>query len=230
MLKPLVLLPGLRCDSRLWRDVVSGLADIVAPLVADLAHDDSVALLARRTLAAAPERFALAGLSMGGYVALEIMRQAPGRVTHLALFDTSARPDTDERKATRRAEMDVVRQGKGALVSRNSLPGLLAPQHLKTPLAEEVHEMAMRVSDAAYLRQQEAIMSRPDSRPLLKDIAVPTLIGVGALDALTPPALAEELAAGIAEAELTLFPESGHLPTMEAPEAVIAAMRRWLAR
>ena len=230
MHKPLVLLPGLRCDARLWRDVVAGLADGVAPIVADLTLDDTMKAMAARTLAAAPERFALAGLSMGGYLALEIFNQAPERVTHLALFDTSARPDAEERKVSRRAEMDVVRQGKGALVSRGALPGLLAPQHLDTPLAEEVHDMAMRVGDAVYLRQQNAIMSRRDSRPHLKDIGIPTLVGVGALDALTPPALAEEMAAGIPGATLVQFPDSGHMSTMEAPEAVIGAMRAWLAR
>nr|WP_230989544.1 alpha/beta fold hydrolase [Devosia faecipullorum] len=186
--------------------------------------------MASRILAAAPPRFALAGLSMGGYVVLDIMRQAPERVTHLALLDTNARPDSAERQQTRRAEMALVAQGKSALVSRTALPGLLAEKHLGTTIAEAVHDMAMRVDVDAYYRQQEAIMGRIDSRPFLKDIAVPTLVGVGAEDRLIPLPLSEEMAEAIPGAELVIFPEAGHVPTLENPDAVAAALRAWLAR
>jgi pimeloyl-ACP methyl ester carboxylesterase len=226
MLQPLVLVPGLRCDAYLWHAVIARL-DMTAPAVADVSLDST---MASRILTAAPPRFALAGLSMGGYVALEILRQAPGRITHLALLDTNARPDSDEKRAARRAEMDLVRQGKAALVSRLGLPNLLAPANLTGPVAEAVHEMTIRVADAVYMRQQEAIMSRPDSRPFLADIAVPTLVGVGAEDKLTPPALSEEMAAAIPDAELVIFPNAGHIPTLEAPDAVASAMKAWLAR
>lgn len=228
MASDLLLLPGLICDERLWRDVIGGLD--AHSIVADVTQDDSIAGMARRALAGAPARFALAGLSMGGYVALEIMRQAPERVTHLALLDTSARPDDEARKETRRGGMAAVREGKFGLVSRAMLPGLLAPQHLDTPLAEEVQAMSERVGAEVYLRQQVAIMNRVDSRPTLGDIEVPTLVGVGESDKLTPPDLAEEMAAGITGAELERFPDSAHLPTMENPEAVVVAMRGWLAR
>lgn len=228
MASDLVLLPGLICDERLWRDVISGL-DLRA-IVADLTRDDSIAGMAARTLAAAPARFALAGLSMGGYVALEIMRQAPERVTHLALLDTSARPDDEARKQTRRGGMAAVREGKFGLVSRAMLPGLLAPASLDSPLAEAVQAMSERVGPEAYIRQQVAIMGRADSRSSLGNIAAPTLVGVGELDKLTPPDLAEEMAAGIAGASLVVFPRSGHLSTMENPGAVVEAVREWLAR
>ena len=228
MTSDLVLLPGLICDERLWRDVMTGLD--ARSTVADLTRDDSIAAMAARTLAAAPARFALAGLSMGGYVAFEIMRQAPERVTHLALFDTSARPDDEARKATRRKGIEMVGQGKFIGVSRGLLGGLVAPQHLGTPVAKEVQDMSERVGQAAYLRQQVAIMNRVDSRPGLGAIAVPTLVGVGELDKMTPPELAEEIAAGISGAELVRFPDSAHLPTMENPEAVVAAMQGWLGR
>ncbi|PXA98839.1 alpha/beta hydrolase [Nostoc sp. 3335mG] len=230
MLTPLVLLPGLLCDARLWRDVVLPLRDTVAPMVADLTLDDSVAAMASRTLAAAPPRFALAGLSMGGYVALEVMRQAPDRVTRLALFDTSARPDTDERREARRKGIENVKVGKFIGVSRSLLPSLLAKRNLETPLAEEVQAMAERCGQETYIRQQQAILGRVDSRPDLAGIKVPTLIGVGTEDALTPPELAEEMAAAIPHADITRFAGSGHLPTMENPRAVADALGNWLAR
>jgi pimeloyl-ACP methyl ester carboxylesterase len=230
MITPLVLLPGLLCDARLWRDVVLPLRDAISPMVADLTLDDDIADMAARTLAAAPPRFALTGLSMGGYVAFEILRQAPERVTHLALFDTSARPDTPERKAARSAGIANVQTGKFIGVSRGLLPSLLTPQNLGTPLAEEVQAMAERLGRDVYIRQQTAIMNRADSRPDLGGITIPALVGVGALDKLTPPELAAEMAEAIPGANLTHFPDSGHLPPMENPEPVAAALRTLLAR
>ncbi len=230
MYQPIVFLPGLICDWRLWRDVIDGMADTLAPMVADLRLDETIAAMATRTLAAAPPRFALAGLSMGGYVALEIMRQAPERVSHLALFDTSARPDTEERRETRRKGIEMIAQGKFIGVSRGLLGQLVAPKNLGTPLADEVQAMSERVGPEAYIRQQKAIMTRPDSVPSLRDITVPTLVGVGALDKMTPPELAEEMATNIPGAELVQFPDAAHLPTMENPGTVIEAMRAWLGR
>lgn len=230
MTLPLVLLPGLLCDSRLWRDIVPPLRDAIAPMVADLSLDDTISAMAARTLLAAPPRFALAGLSMGGYVALEILRQAPERVTHLALLDTSARPDTPERKAARSAGIADVEKGKFIGVSRGLLPSLLAPHNLDTSLAEEVQAMAERLGRQTYIRQQTAIMNRVDSRPDLGGITVPTLVGVGMLDKLTPPELAAEMADAIPGAVLAHFPDSGHLPPMENPEPVAAALGALLAR
>lgn len=230
MYQPLLLVPGLRCDSYLYAPLIACLDAGTAAVVADVSRDDSIAAMASRVLAAAPPRFALAGLSMGGYVVLEIMRQAPERVTHLALLDTNARPDSDERKVARRAEMALVAAGESALVSRMGLPGLLAPRHLDTPIAEAVHEMTMRVTPETYYRQQTAIMGRIDSRPFLKDIAVPTLVGVGAEDQLIPLPLSQEMAAAIPGAELVVFPDAGHIPTIENPAAVASAVHDWLRR
>lgn len=228
MASELILLPGLICDERLWRDVVDGL-DARAH-VADLTQDDSIAAMAARTLAWAPARFALAGLSMGGYVAFEMMRQAPERVTHLAVLDSSARADDDARRETRRKGIAMAEQGKFIGVSRRLLGSLIAPQHMGTPVAREVQAMSERVGQAAYMRQQIAIMNRIDSWPTLGAITVPSLIGVGELDKMTPIELAEEMADGIAGAELVRFPDSAHLPTMENPKAVIDAMQEWLRR
>lgn len=230
MYQPIVFLPGLICDQRLWRDVIDGLSGDVAPMVADLRLDGSIAAMAARTLAAAPPRFALAGLSMGGYVALEIMRRAPGRVSHLALLDTTARADTEERRETRRKGIEMIGQGKFIGVSRGLLGQLVAPHHLGTPLADEVQAMSERVGPEVYIRQQRAIMDRIDSVPFLKDIAIPTLVGVGELDKMTPPELAAEMAQNIPGAELVQFPDAAHLPTMENPAPVVEAMKALLAR
>ncbi|GLQ56854.1 alpha/beta fold hydrolase [Devosia nitrariae] len=230
MTTSLVLLPGLICDERLWRDVTAGLGSDIEPVVADLTRDDSISAMANRTLASAPARFALAGLSMGGYVAFEIMRQAPERVTHLALFDTSARSDDEDRKATRRKGIESVRLGRFIGVSKGLLASLVAPQHLRTPVAADVQAMSERVGPEAYMRQQTAILGRIDSRPTLGTITVPTLVGVGESDRMIPPELSREIAEGIAGAQFVTFADSAHLPTMENPQAVVAAMRDWLAR
>lgn len=225
---PLLLLPGLLCDARLWRDQVSALAPIAAPVVADLTLDDRIEAMATRAIAAMEGRFALAGLSMGGYVALEVMRQAPDRVTRLALLDTGARADTEEQKRRRRGLISLSRSGQFRGVTPRLLPQLIHPARLQTPLATEVMEMAERVGKDAFLRQQEAIMHRIDSRPHLSAIAVPTLVGVGAEDVLTAPELAAEMATLIPGARLRHFADAGHLPTMETPEAVNAALAAWL--
>jgi len=225
----LLLLPGLLCDARLWRDQAAALAPLARPVVADLTQDSRIEAMAARALAAVEGRFALAGLSMGGYVAFEIMRRAPERVTRLALFDTSARADTPEQTRRRRGLIALARQGQFRGVTPRLLPQLIHPSRLDGPLAAEVMAMAERVGRDAFLRQQEAIMHRPDSRPDLARITVPTLVAVGAEDRLTPPELAAEMAALIPGARLRLFADAGHLPPMETPEAVTAAMAEWLA-
>jgi len=209
---------------------VAGLADLADPVVADLTLDSDLPAMAARAAALVPGRFAMAGLSMGGYVALEIMRQAGPRVERLALFDTSARPDTEEAARQRRGLMALTRRGAFRGVTPRLLPRLLHPANLDGPLAAAVMEMAERVGRDAFLLQQEAILGRPDSRPGLAAISVPTLVVAGEADVLTPPDLAREIAAGIPGAELHLLSGCGHLPSMEAPEAVTALLRRWLGQ
>jgi pimeloyl-ACP methyl ester carboxylesterase len=225
----LVLLPGLLCDAALWQPQIAALGDIAAASVADLTRRDSLGAMAAAVLASAPEYFSLAGLSMGGYVAQEIMRQAPGRVRRLALLDTSARADSDEQRARRRGLIELAGRGEFKGVTPRLLPLLIHPDRLQDkPLVEIVTGMSERVGKDAFLRQQKAIMGRPDGRADLKRIACPTLVLCGRHDALTPLAVHEEMAAAIRGANLVVVEESGHLPTLERPEAVSAAMREWL--
>ncbi|MDB5560858.1 MAG: Esterase lipase superfamily [Hyphomicrobiales bacterium] len=224
----LVLLPGLLCDAQVWQHQATALSDISDPCIADLTLDDAIQDMAERTLALAPPIFALAALSMGGYVAFEMLRQAPERVSRLALFDTSAAPDDPARAAQRRAGMDSLRHGKFVGVTKRLLPQLIHSSQLNSPVADEVRAMAARVGGAAFLRQQTAILGRPDSRPLLAGVTVPTLIGVGDSDLLTPPAAAREIHLGIAHSSLYVFPNCGHLPALEAPGETSRLLRNWL--
>lgn len=225
---PLVLIPGLGSDEAVWRPVIERLADVAACTVAETRLDDGIAAIAARVLAAAPARFALAGVSFGGYVALELMRQAPERVTRLALFDTSARPDTPEQSVGRRAAIAALDTAPMEVLSRHSLPMLIAAD-ASDAVKDAVVAMGVRVGRDAYARQQEAIIARADSRPTLATIAVPTLAVVGEHDRMTPLALAEELRDGIAGATLHVIEGSGHLPPIEQPDAVAALLRAWLA-
>ena len=222
----LALLPGLLLDGALWRAQVESLSDISDPWIADFTTQDSVTEMARSVLAAMPERFALAGLSMGGYVALEIMRQAPERVTRLALLDTKARPDEPEIVERDLMKLATIGEFKG--VTPRLLPMLIHHDRLgEAALTGEIMAMAERIGRDAFLRQQQAILTRPDSRPTLARITCPTLVLCGRQDQLTPVEHHTEMAAGIANARLVVVDACGHLPPMEQPERCSNELRRW---
>lgn len=225
---PLVLLPGLLCDQRLWRDQARDLADLADIAIPDLTLDDTLSAMAKRVLDAAPDRFALGALSMGGYVAFEILRQQPERVTRLALLDTSAALDSPQRVTQRWAGIQSLKHGRFFGVTTRMLPQLVHTKHVHGPVGAEVQAMAKRVGGDAFLRQQNAILNRPDSRPLLASIDVPTLIAVGDSDILTPPQDAEDMHRQIAGSSYHVFAACGHLPPMEAPEETSQLLRRWL--
>lgn len=228
---PLVLLPGVLNDGDLWAHQVKHLASIAEPIVGDTSSHDSLPALAEAVLARSPRRFALAGLSMGGYLAFEILRQAPERVLRLALVDTSARPDTKERKRHRRGLVELAEKGQFRGVTPRMLPLLIARRHLENEaLTGRVYAMAERVGRDGFIRQELAVMERPDSRPMLPEIKVPTIVICGREDTLTPPARAEEMAAAIPGADLLVVSGAGHLAPMERPYAVTRALRGWLQR
>jgi pimeloyl-ACP methyl ester carboxylesterase len=226
---PIILVPGLNCSARLYADQIPTLWQFGPVTVADHRRDDNMAAIAGRVLAAAPPLFALAGLSMGGYIAFEILRQAPDRVAKLALLDTGAGAEVPERTAQRKPLIQLAEQGRFADITDNQFPLLVyRKRHGDAALKATVRAMNEETGPEAYCRQQQAIIGRPNSRPGLAAIACPTLVLVGDDDQLTPPALAHEMAAGIPGARLVVVPACGHLSTLERPQAVNEALLDWM--
>ena len=218
---PVVLVPGLLCTPRLYLDQIPALWQFGPVTVADHTRDDSMSAIAQRILAQAPPRFALVGLSMGGYVAFELLRQAGDRIVKLALLDTTARPDLPEQTEQRKLQVEMARNGRFDDIARLLFPRFVAVAHQgDRTLKRIVRTMADETGAEAFVRQQTAIMNRIDSRPSLAGIACPTLIVVGEQDALTPPDRAAEIAAGIPHALQVVVPDCGHLSTLEQPEAL----------
>jgi pimeloyl-ACP methyl ester carboxylesterase len=226
---PIVLVPGLTCTAHLYAEQIPALWPFGPVTVADHRRDDSMAAIARRILAEAPPRFALAGLSMGGYLAFEIMRQAPQRVLKLALLDTGARADTPEQTERRRVLMAQAKAGSLREIADLAYPLYVhRDRHNDLALKGIVRKMVEETGLDAYLRQQQAIIGRPDSRPGLAAISCKTLMLVGEGDEATPPELAREIAGAIPGSRLVLIPGSGHLSTLEKPEAVNKALADWM--
>ncbi|WP_372424896.1 alpha/beta fold hydrolase [Salinarimonas chemoclinalis] len=226
-----VLIPGLLCTQALFAPQMPMLARHGTTQVADTTRDDTIDAMAERLLADAPEgALSLVGLSMGGYVALEVARRAPDRVRRLALLDTSARPDAPEASETRRRLVALAEAGRFEEVIDLLWQRLPAPDRLgDAALRAIVSGMARAVGPDAFARQQRAIMARADQRPRLPTLEMPTLVLVGESDAITPPEVAQEMAEAIAWATLTRVPACGHLSTLERPERVEAALAAWLA-
>ncbi len=228
---PTLLIPGLAASARLYGPQIPALWRFGPVMVANHTRQSSMAGLAQDILAEAPPRFALAGLSMGGYIAFEIVRQAPERVLKLALLDTSARADTTEQLEGRRARIAMAQAGDFAAIPALMFPGLVhAMRREDADLKALVDRMAAETGAEAFVQQQTANMGRPDSRPGLAAIKCPTLVLVGDGDELTPPALAQEIAQGVPGARLETVPDSGHLSTLEAPGFVTQKLVEWLQR
>lgn len=231
MNKPgLVLIPGLLLTADLWRYQVADLADLAEISVADHTRHERISEIAAAILAAAPPRFALAGLSFGGYIALEIMRQEPDRVDRLALLDTSARPDRPDQVRSRTDFIALTEKGRFLGVTEGLVKTFVHPdRHGDDELMALIKKMAQDIGKKAFIRQERAILSRPDSRPDLPRIHCPTLVLCGRQDALTPVELHEEMAAAIPSARLVVIENCGHLPPLEKPDEVSEAMQAWLA-
>ena len=231
----LLLLPGLLCDRASWSPVLPALAAHAQCEVPDYSGESSLAAMAARVLEHAPARFALAGHSMGGRVALEVLRREPQRVTRLALLDTGyrGRPDGgagDDERARRRALLDLARRDGMRAMGREWMRAMVHPARLSdAALCEAILAMVERQTPDRYAAQIDALLGRPDVSALLRTIRVPTLVACGRDDAWSPLPQHEEIAALAPASRLVVFADCGHMAPMERPEAVAAALIDWLA-
>lgn len=227
--KKLLLLPGLLNGANLFEHQVEALAGLVGVTVADLTRSDSIAALADDALAQAPDGpFALAGMSMGGYIAFEIMRRAPERVQALALISTSARPDTPESTANREQLIALSKTDFPAVIEK-LLARMAHPDDANTPEVGGVfQQMATALGTEVFVRQERAIIGRPDSRPTLASIRCPTLVICGRDDPVTPPDVNREIADRIPGARFEVLDDCGHLLPLEQPDRLTQALRGWL--
>jgi len=226
---PILLVPGLGGSPRIYAPVIPALWRFGPVMVANHIRDDNMGAIARRILAEAPRHFALAGHSMGGYIAFEIMRQAPERVTKLALLNTQARPDTPEAIERRRGMIKVIEAGGFSAATDTLYAVLVHPSRRDdAALKKIVHDMADDIGPEAFVRQVIAVMARADSRPTLATIACPTLVLTSDQDSVISNSLSAEIADGIPGAKLITIPDCGHLSQIEQPQATAAALVGWL--
>lgn len=225
---PFLLIPGLNSTPDVFRDVVPALWPFGPVMVANHTEGEGIAGIAAAILRDAPERFGLLGFSMGGYLAFEIVRRAPERVAKLCLLDTTARPDSQEATAKRRERIAIARLGGFSKTLDGAFDDAVHPDHLgKAELRALSKAMSLAVGPETYIRHQEAIIGRPDSRPTLATVRVPTAVIVGDSDKITPPDAAEEMVDGIAGAKLTVVERAGHMAVLEQPEATAGAIVAW---
>src|SRR5713226_1165259 len=226
---PILLVPGLGGSPRLFAPIVPASWRFGPVTVANHIRADNMGAISRRILAEAPRRLAMAWHSLGGYIACEIMRQAPQRVAKLALINTQARPDTPEATARRRSQIARAKGGEFRAILDELFPGFVHPSRREDgALRQLVHDMGDDVGADAFVRQQTAVMSRADSRPILAWIKCPTLVLTGDEDNTIPNSLSVEMADGIPGARLTILASCGHLPQVEQPQATTDALVEWL--
>lgn len=226
----IILVPGLLCDAAVWEHQEAALAGLYDVIIPELTRQDSIAAMAAHVLSLAPERFSIAGHSMGARVALEVWRQAPGRVTRLALLDTGVHPASAEELPKRQAMLAIsAEQGMTALADA-WLPPMVRPGLLEsdTALRDTLYAMVERMTPTIHRQQITALVGRPDAAPLLPQIACPVLIGVGELDRWSPPEQHEPMVVAIPNARMVVFDGAGHMAPMETPEAVSAALVEWM--
>ncbi|MDB5577271.1 MAG: alpha/beta hydrolase [Bradyrhizobium sp.] len=226
---PILLVPGLACSPRIYTPVIPALWRFGPVTVANHIRNDNMGAIARKILAEAPPRFALAGHSMGSYIAFEIMRQAPERVAKLALLNTQARPDTPEAGERRRGQIARAKAGEFSAILDELFAGFVHPSRRDdASLRQLVDDMGGDVGPEAFVRQLNAIMTRPDSRPSLAWIKCPTLVLSSDEDKTVPNSLSTEMAGGIPGAKLVIIPDCGHLTPLEQPLATAEALVEWL--
>ena len=226
---PLLLIPGMMCDARLYAPQIAAFSGSRALHLAPIDGHDSVQALASEILASAPDRFALAGLSMGGIVAMEVLRQAPDRVDRLALLDTNPRAELDEVKARRGPQMDAVRAGGLTEVMTEQMIPNYAHTGTRTPELDALAlDMALGLGAEVFLRQSVALRDRPAQMDTLAAYRGPALVLMGESDKLCPLDRHEQMHGLLVNSTFEIIPGAGHLTTLEQPEATNAALARWL--
>jgi pimeloyl-ACP methyl ester carboxylesterase len=229
MVEPLVFLPGMMCDARLFGPQIAALSPEFSVMVCPVTRGERIEEIASALLDDLPSRFALAGLSMGGIVAMEILRRAPGRVTRLALMDTNPLAETPQIAAAREPQIVKARAGRLLDVMRDEMkPHYLAPGPYRGEILKLVMDMADSLGPESFVRQSRALQRRRDQQATLRKCKVPTLILCGAHDALCPIKRHTFMAELIQGAELLVLDDAGHLPTLEMPDDTTAALRRWM--
>jgi pimeloyl-ACP methyl ester carboxylesterase len=225
----LVLLPGMMCDERLFQPQMAHFCDQYNVISPPIHGTQTMPDLAAAVLDAAPPKFALAGLSMGGIVAMEVMRQGGNRVTHLALMDTNPFAEIDSVKHNRNRLIKRVADGHLVAVMRDEMkPNYLVTGPHKPAILDLCLEMALDLGPDAFTRQALALRDRPDYTAILEAVNCPVLVLCGAEDRLCPPERHHAMAAMIAHAHLKIIDQAGHLPTLEQPEIVNAALGQLL--
>lgn len=218
-MEPIVFIPGLGCTERLFGPQIAALSGKAHLVLANHRLDGAIPAIAASILTAAPRRFTVVGLSMGGFISLEIMRQAGERVSRLVLIDTNARADAPERTQARLRQIQMVRDGQIEALTRRLFESYVpATRHSEAALFEDVRAMALATGPNVFIQQAIAVMNRPDARSSLAAIKTPTLVVVGESDRLSPPELSREMADAIKGAKLVTLADCGHLPTLERPE------------
>ena len=226
----ILLLPGMMCDERLWSHQVA--AFDVPVHIADTSKSDNFSDMATQVLAAAPPQFAMAGLSMGGILAFEIWRQAPGRVTHLALLDTNPHPDKPSNRPVRFEQIEAAASGKLEELAIESLKPLYLAEENRDDqtMLKTILDMALELGPGVFERQSLAVMNRPDSVPTLATISCPTSVICGREDSICPVRFHELMAREIPGAILVVIDNCGHLSSMEAPTLVTEELLRLFAK
>jgi pimeloyl-ACP methyl ester carboxylesterase len=231
MAEPVVFLPGMMCDARVFGPQLAALSRDRAVQVAPITGADTVEKIADQIVFHAPPKFALAGLSMGGIVAMEVIRRVPLRVTRLALLDTTPFSETPAQAAAREPQIARARAGRVAEVMAEDMkPEYLAPGPGRAGVLKTVMAMAQDLGPEVYVRQSRALQRRPDQQRTLRAVRAPTLLLCGRHDALTPVRRHELMESLISGSRLEIVEDAGHLPTLEAPEATTEALLRWLGQ
>jgi pimeloyl-ACP methyl ester carboxylesterase len=231
MAEPLVFLPGMMCDARLFGPQIAELSADTAVMVAPITQGERVEEIASGLLDLLPRRFALAGLSMGGIVAMEILRRAPERVTRIALLDTNPLAETPQVAAAREPQIVAARTGRMLEVMREEMkPNYLAPGAGRPAVLDLVMDMADTLGPEVFIRQSRALQRRPDQQSTLRKCKIPALVLCGAHDVLCPVRRHEFMAELIPNAKLHIIEDAGHLPTLEQPDETTRALRAWMTQ